>query len=199
MELLPLLLFFHVAAAAVWVGGMFFAHQCLRPVAADLLEPPLRLRLWRRVLARFLAWVWLCVALIAATGLLVLNSMGFAAAPRPWHAMLGFGLVMMGIFAYVFFVPFAALRRAVAAEEWKYGAAALAQIRRLVGVNLALGFLTIAIATLGRFLGRVAAARGGSAACRDHSAKNLGRSSCSASFCKISSSRSAARRRGRSL
>jgi len=32
----------HALAAIVWVGGMFFAHQCLRPALADQ-PPPLRL------------------------------------------------------------------------------------------------------------------------------------------------------------
>jgi uncharacterized membrane protein len=44
------------------------------------------------------------------------------------------------------------LRRAVAAEDWKAGGAALNQIRVLVGINLALGLLNIAVATLGHAL-----------------------------------------------
>ena len=46
-----------------------------------------------------------------------------------------------------------ALSKAVAAEEWKAGGAALGRIRQLVGTNLTLGFLTIAMGTLGRWLG----------------------------------------------
>ena len=52
----------HVLGIVIWVGGMFFAHQILRPVAADLLEPPLRLPLWVGVFKRFFPWVWVCVA-----------------------------------------------------------------------------------------------------------------------------------------
>ena len=35
-------IFLHVLAVVIWVGGMYFAHQMLRPVAADLLAPPQR-------------------------------------------------------------------------------------------------------------------------------------------------------------
>jgi uncharacterized membrane protein len=59
---------------------------------------------------------------------------------------------MMAIFLHVFFAPFARLKRDVAAQRWQDGAAALAQIRRLVGLNILLGLLTVAIATLGRLL-----------------------------------------------
>ncbi len=30
----------HLLAATIWVGGMFFAYQILRPVAGEMLEPP---------------------------------------------------------------------------------------------------------------------------------------------------------------
>ena len=59
MNPIPLLLFLHLVAVAVWVGGMFFAYVCLRPVAAAQLDPPLRLALWVGVFSRFFPWVWL--------------------------------------------------------------------------------------------------------------------------------------------
>jgi len=42
--------------------------------------------------------------------------------------------------------------RAVAAQEWKAGGAAMATIRKLVGINLILGLVTIVIGTLGPLL-----------------------------------------------
>ena len=48
---------FHLLAAAIWVGGMFFAYNALRPAAAQALEPPLRLELWVQVFRRFFVWV----------------------------------------------------------------------------------------------------------------------------------------------
>ncbi len=152
MNIHPLLLFLHVAGVVVWVGGMFFAYVCLRPEAASQLEPPPRLRLWRGVLARFFTWVWVAVAAVLASGLALLLRIGFAAAPLYQHLMFLMGLVMIAIYVFVYFVPYAALSKAVAAEEWKAGGAALGRIRQLVGTNLTLGFLTIAMGTLGRWL-----------------------------------------------
>lgn len=145
--------FLHVLSVTVWVGGMFFAYICLRPVAAQVLEPPQRLRLWEGTFARFFPWVWAAVALILASGLYMIMLMGgFAAAPLHVHAMFGVGLLMMLIFFHVYFAPYRRLRRAVAVQDWKAGGAALGQIRKLVGTNLALGAVTITIATIGPLL-----------------------------------------------
>jgi len=140
----------HVLGVVVWVGGMFFAYMALRPVAASVLEPPQRLTLWAGVFGRFFPWVWVSVAMILATGLYLLMLMGGAGAPHYALAMLALGVVMMAIFAHVFFAPYGRLKRAVAAQDWKAGGAALGQIRQLVGLNLSLGLLTIAVVFLGR-------------------------------------------------
>ena len=49
----------HPLAAAIWVGGMFFAYFVIRPGVADL-APPERLRLWDRVFGRFFPIVLGC-------------------------------------------------------------------------------------------------------------------------------------------
>jgi uncharacterized membrane protein len=149
----PLFKLLHIAGVLVWVGGMFFAWMCLRPVAAQQLEPPARLRLWAAVFARFFPWVWVAVAAILASGLWTLLQVGMRQAPLYWHLMLTLGLVMSGIFVYVVAVPYARLRAAVAAQNWPAGGQALGRIRQLVGLNLLLGFATVAVATLGRLLG----------------------------------------------
>jgi uncharacterized membrane protein len=148
----PLFRFLHIASVTLWMGGMFFAYVCLRPSAAELLEPPLRLPLWQRVFARFFVWVWAAVILIPVSGLSMIARVGFAAAPLNWHLMLLSGLAMIAIYLYVFFGPYPALKHAVAAADWKAGGAALNRIRQAVGINLLLGILTIAFATLGRWL-----------------------------------------------
>ena len=142
----------HVLGVVVWVGGMFFAYMALRPVAASVLEPPQRLTLWAGVFGKFFPWVWVSVALILATGLHLLVVMGGASAPLYALAMFALGVIMMAIFAHVFFAPYGRLKRAVAAQDWKAGGAALGQIRQLIGINLSLGLLTIAVVFLGRML-----------------------------------------------
>ena len=46
----------HVLAIVFWVGGMAFAHFCLRP-SVTMLQPPERLRLLHAVMKRFFAGV----------------------------------------------------------------------------------------------------------------------------------------------
>jgi len=144
----------HVIAVVIWVGGMFFAHQVLRPVAAGQLEPPVRLTLWVGVFGRFFPWVWAAVAVVLATGLWMIFGVfgGMGLVGLYVHAMFGLGILMMLIFMHVFFAPYARLKRAVAAQDWPGGAKALAQIRLLVGINTVTGLLTIAIGAAGRYL-----------------------------------------------
>lgn len=148
--MMNLLLFLHVVSVVVWVGGMFFAYMALRPVAAAVLEPPQRLTLWSGVFGKFFPWVWAAVALILLSGLHMWMKLGGLGAPHYVLAMFGMGVVMMLIFAHVFFAPTKKLKRAVAEQNWQAGGAALAQIRTLVGVNLVIGVLTIAVVYLGR-------------------------------------------------
>ncbi|HMJ50138.1 MAG TPA: CopD family protein [Burkholderiales bacterium] len=143
----------HVFGIVVWVGGMFFAYLALRPAAAQELEPPQRLRLWRRVLQRFFSWVWFAVALILASGWYMMWQLSNASVPWYAYAMMGTGLLMMLIFVHVFFAPFRRLRLSVAAQDWNSAGNALNQIRILVAANLILGLVNIAVATLGPAIG----------------------------------------------
>ncbi|MEQ6916596.1 CopD family protein [Halomonas aquatica] len=151
---MSLALSLHLLAAVIWVGGMFFAWVILRPVAGDLLEPPQRLTLWYHVFKRFFPWVWASMAVLLTTGLWmifgVFGGMGGAAAHV--HLMLATGLSMMAIFLHIWFAPFPRLGRAVASEDWPMGGKQLAQIRRLIGINLIIGMITVLVASGGRYL-----------------------------------------------
>ncbi len=150
-----LLIALHLLAAIVWVGGMFFAHQVLRPVAVAQLEPPRRLPLWVGVFKRFFPWVWVAVILLPVTGYWMAFAFygGIGQAPIHVHLMHGIGWVMILLYAFVYFRPFQALKRRVVEENWPAAADALATIRKVVGFNLILGLLVAAIASGGRFLG----------------------------------------------
>ena len=147
-------LMLHLLAAAVWVGGMFFAYMVLRPVAAGTLEAPLRITLWARVFTGFFPWVWFAVISLLVTGYpLLFGVFGtMANAPIYVHLMQAMGLIMMAIFGHVFFAPFRRLKRAVGAEDWEAGGRQLAQIRRMVGINLVIGLMVIAMAGAGRMM-----------------------------------------------
>lgn len=142
-------IFLHLIAVVVWVGGMFFAHHCLRPAALGL-SPPHRLALMRDALARFLDYVSVALIALWASGLAMMIETGFAAAPFAWHAMMAVALLMTLIFAVIRLDRFGRFSRAVAASDWPGAGALLAPIRKLVVVNLWLGVFTIALATLGR-------------------------------------------------
>lgn len=143
----------HVVSVVVWVGGMIFAHQFLRPVAAKQLEPPLRLSLWVGVFSRFFPIVWIAIILLPLTGYLMMFSVwgGFAGAPIYVHLMNGIGTLMILLYLHVYFAPYQRLKKAVAAQTWPEGGKHLNQIRTLVGVNMTLGLIVIVIATGGRY------------------------------------------------
>lgn len=143
-----LMLFLHVAGVTVWVGGMAFAWLCLRPATAAL-APALRLTLWASVLTRFFGLVWVSIAAILLSGLYMLLEIGFDRAPPAWHLMLLSGSVMIVIYMSIWFGPWRTLQAGVAGERWAEAAVAMATIRQRVGINLVLGALTIAVATLG--------------------------------------------------
>lgn len=166
MRLYSFMLFLHVMAAVVWVGGMFLMHFAVRPSAVQLLDPPQRQPLLAAILGRFFFWVAISVAVVLASGLLMIMGLGaasgaiaagknafaegFRIAHVSVHLMFALGLAMMAVFAHIRFAPFRRLKRAVAAHDWPAGGRALDLIRLLVGLNLILGVLTIAVATIGR-------------------------------------------------
>lgn len=144
----------HILSAVIWVGGMFFAYMALRPVAAQLLEPPLRFQLWSQVFKRFFVWVWSAVTLLPLTGYWMIfeNWDGFANLSPDIHVMHGLGIVMVLIFLHVFFAPYRRMNQAIAQADNKEAGRRLGQIRLLVGINLILGLCVVAIASAGRYL-----------------------------------------------
>ena len=154
MPLLSVLISVHVIAAAIWVGGMFYAWMAMRPAVVQTLDPALRPALWHQTLKRFFRWVWLAIALLLISGYtMVLRYFGgMASAGMHIHIMQGIGIVMMLIFFHVFFAPFRRLANAVSNNDQQAGAAAISQIRKLVGINLLLGLILIAVASGGRYL-----------------------------------------------
>ncbi len=149
MGLKSVALLAHLAGVVVWVGGMFFAYLCLRPAVAEIEHAEVRLKLWLAVFQRFFRFVAASVALILCSGFYLMFGSGPGPYPLHWHLMLGIGCVMAAIFVQIAVGPFRRLGMAVTEQQWRDGAAALAGIRLRVAVNLSLGFLTVAIATVG--------------------------------------------------
>lgn len=144
----------HLLGAIVWVGGMFFAYTALRPTAARQLEPPQRLPLWEGTFRRFFPWVWVAVLALLGSGywMVLVVFGGFKASGIHVHIMHGLGLIMVALYAYVWFVPFKRLRINVAAGTWSEAGAALNRIRQVILVNLKLGLVVAIVASGGRYL-----------------------------------------------
>jgi len=147
-------LFLHLAGVTVWVGGMVFAHFCMRPAAIATLQPPQRLQTMSAALGRFFVLVAWSLLLLWGSGVAMFGQ--FAAAggkpPMSWNLMAAIALVMTVVFALIWLRLHPRMRAALAGGRPQDAAAALDAIRRLVTLNLALGFATIAVATLGRLL-----------------------------------------------
>lgn len=153
--MLPSLLYaLHVLGAVLWVGGMAFAVLALRPALATL-DPPARLALLADAQGRFIRQVWHVMPIVLLTGWALLFGWygGFAGAGWHVHLMHATALAMTAIFLVLAFGPWRAFRAAQASGDLAAAAAHAAAVRRLVVVNLALGALTVGVASYGRFGG----------------------------------------------
>lgn len=151
---MSLALMLHALSAAVWVGGMFFAYMALRPVAAALLEPPLRLPLWSRTFGRFFPWVWAAIVLLLVTGYWMIFAVfgGMAHVGLHVHIMQGIGIVMMLLFVWLYFRLYrGGLNRALADDDLPRAGQYLTRIRHVVGINLVLGLIVVAVGSGGRY------------------------------------------------
>lgn len=139
----------HLLAIVIWVGGMFFGYVALWP-AVQALPAQQRFPLMAVVLSIFFQWSTVAVVLILVSGLVMLFAGGgFRAYGLYVHLMTALGLLITAIYGFIVAGPFDRLRTAVAGSAWEAAGAALIQVRRLVGVNLILGLVTLTIAILG--------------------------------------------------
>jgi uncharacterized membrane protein len=143
----------HILSAVVWVGGMFAAYVCLRP-AAGALEGPQRLLLWRNFFAKFFPWVWVCIVLLLASGFwMMFSTFGGNAAPLYIHLMIGIGVLMVVLFAWLFHGPWLKFKRAVDAKDWPAAAGHIGLIAKIIQINLPLGLIVVVIGGTGRYWG----------------------------------------------
>jgi uncharacterized membrane protein len=135
----------HLLFAVLWVGGLFFAYVVLRPSLVAI-EAPQRMLLHTRVFKRFFLVVWHAMPLILITGFaMIALNWDFATAPWQINAMMGLGLLMSAIFLVIVFGPYRQFRRTTDRTRMT---SRLDAIRKLIGVNLVLGLVTVIIAGL---------------------------------------------------
>jgi uncharacterized membrane protein len=136
----------HLLCAVLWVGGMFFAYVVLRPSLAAI-EAPQRMLLHTRVFRNFFLVIWHAMPVILITGFAMLFGYmnGMDGAPWQIHVMLALGLLMAAVFLALYFGPYRQFRRTTDRNRM---ASSLDNIRKLIGVNLILGLITIIVAGL---------------------------------------------------
>jgi uncharacterized membrane protein len=145
----------HTLATVVWVGGMFFAHVVLGPASMSLALPQ-RLGLWRRVLPRFFAWVWVSIAVMMVTGygvLLLGYRGGIAGGAAHVDFMQVTGIIMTALFVLMYFGPWHSFKKAVDAGDIVAAGRHQVRIRHVVTINLLLGLVTEFIGAAGSLLG----------------------------------------------
>lgn len=135
----------HLLCAVLWVGGMFFAYVVLRPSLAAIEATP-RMLVHTQVFRRFFLVVWHAMPLILITGGAMIYLLG-GMEGRPWqiHAMVGLGILMSAVFVLIVLGPYRKFRRTTNRDVM---ATSMNAIRRLIGVNLLLGLVTVVIAGL---------------------------------------------------
>jgi uncharacterized membrane protein len=145
MTIFAVLKALHLLCAVLWVGGMFFAYVVLRPSLAAI-EAPQRMLLHTQVFRKFFLVIWHAMPLIIITGFAMLGFIGgISNAPWQIHTMLALGLLMAAVFLAIFFGPYRQFRRTTDRNRM---ASSLDNIRKLIGVNLILGLLTVIVAGL---------------------------------------------------
>src|SRR3984957_10604654 len=135
----------HLLCAVLWVGGMFFAYVVLRPSMAAI-EAPQRMLLHTQVFRKFFLVVWHAMPLILISGFAMIG-LRWDMATAPWQiqAMMGLGLLMAAVFLAIVFGPYRQFRRTTDRNRM---ASSLDTIRKLIGVNLILGLVTVIVAGL---------------------------------------------------
>jgi uncharacterized membrane protein len=135
----------HLLCAVLWVGGMFFAYVVLRPSLAAI-EAPQRMLLHTQVFRKFFLVIWHVMPVILVTGFgMIALRWDLANALWQIHTMMGLGLVMAAVFLAIYFGPYRQFRRTTDRNRM---ASSLDNIRKLIGVNLILGLLTVIVAGL---------------------------------------------------
>jgi len=85
---------------------------------------------------------------ISGVGMLHLQQIGFETAPMYVQVMMGLYVVMTALFIRIQGLMLPELRKAVDEKDWPAGAEVLGRIRRVVGLNLIVGLVLVAIAAV---------------------------------------------------
>jgi uncharacterized membrane protein len=145
---------FHILAAVMWVGGLYFMLVILRP-SMGTLEPAVRFPLWYSILSRFFPLVWIGIAVLLASGfgMAHFGFGGLASVGSYVRAMAATGLLTTAVYAFIYFAPWRTFGRAVHSADWIAAEKSIGQIRLLITTDLILGVVTVVVGASGRYFG----------------------------------------------
>lgn len=144
------LLTLHVLGVVVWIGGSFFAFVALpAPSASEN-----HLTLWQAGFRRFFPLVWCSVVVVFVSGeWLARGWLAGLDGPLYVHMMFAIGVLLMLLFAHLYFAPYRRLRQLAAIGDETGAVLQLRQIRMTLGMIGMAGLLVVFIAVSGPIWG----------------------------------------------
>ncbi len=100
LSLRLLVLFIHVTAVIVALGGSLFSTFALTPVLAEELEPPARVRVARRIVRRLGAIVLSALAILVVTGIFNVLFLGAVSTLLMVKLLLVALVIMLALYQY---------------------------------------------------------------------------------------------------
>ena len=92
----------HILAAVTWIGGMIFLSLVLAPLVRGRKAAPEFMALFRSAALRFRPIVWIAIAVLLATGPILLSSRGIhVASPASWPGIVTVKLALVALLLFL--------------------------------------------------------------------------------------------------
>ena len=96
------LIVLHILAAVTWIGGMIFLSLVLAPLVRGRKAAPEFMALFRSAALRFRPLVWVAIAVLLATGPMLLSLRGIhLTSPASWPGVLTVKLMLVGLLLFL--------------------------------------------------------------------------------------------------
>ena len=95
----------HILAAVTWIGGMVFLSLVLAPLVRGRKAAPEFMALFRSAALRFRPIVWVAIAVLLATGPILLSLRGIhVTSPASWPEIVTVKLMLVGLLMFLTFL-----------------------------------------------------------------------------------------------
>ena len=96
------LIVFHILAAVTWIGGMIFLSLVLAPLVRGRKAAPEFMALFRSAALRFRPIVWVAIAVLLATGPMLLSLRGVqVSSPTSWTGIVTVKLMLVALLLFL--------------------------------------------------------------------------------------------------